>query len=472
MPDFLHGLEVVDATTPSAPLRVVRNAVLGIVGSGTDLEEPGRRNVPVLVRGARDAAAKFGGPLGQYLQGILERVSTLIVVVNVFDPATMFGAYGDGEEVTLAAGSVVVADVPADADIEVRSKDLVTTYGIGDATAHLSWDPATGTLTRNAVAGAPAVGATLNFRYRKPDPVGAAAADVAGTAAGRTGVYALLDADGETGYRPGLIGAPGYSGAVTGVAPNVAAPAGSALQTVGDRMRAGFAIEAAADGSLADDTALRELFSSRRGYLVSPWASRVVDGAATSEPGTVQALAAMAANELDAARGYWFSPTGVRLPQMVATSRPIDWGISDKLSEANLLNEQHIATFVRSGGVFILWGDRSLSEEDKWKFWSVGRVADVLAETLIRAHVAFVSRPYDADYWRTVAGNANAILRGMRQRGAIRYGRCIRSDRNTPQTEDDGHAIWRIEFDPAPPTERLTFELALTRDPDRVVEEI
>ena len=465
--NFLHGIEAVDVTTPSGPIRTVRTAIIGIVGSGTDLETPGRRNVPVLVRGARDAAAKFGGPLGQYIQGILKRVSTLIVAVNVFDPERHFGAWGAPQEVTLVAGSVAV-DTPVDADIEVRSQDLQSTYGIGDATAHLSWDGTT--LTRNNVTGAPSATATLSFRYRVPDPSGAAAADVAGTAAARSGVYALLDAESVTGYRPGVIGAPDYSGRTTGVAQSLAAPAGAALQAVADRLRAGFVVDTSPTASLADATAIRGLYSSRRGLVVSPWVKRLVGGRVVTEPASVQILAAVAANDLDPARGYWWSPTGVKLPDVVGTARPIDWGISDPLSAANLLNEQHVMTVVRAGGVFQAWGDRSTSTVDRWKFWSVGRVADVIAESLVRSHLDFVSAPYTADYWERVAARVNAFLRSMRRIGALRYGRCLPSDRNTEATRADGQAFWRIEFDPAPPVERLTFELALTRDPDATEE--
>ena len=466
---FLHGIEAVDVATPSGPIRTVRTAIIGIVGSGTDLKEPGRRNVPILIRGAADAAATFGGSLGQYIEGILKRVSTLIVAVNVFDSESHFGPFGEGQEVTLVASSVAVADIPADADIEVRSQNLQSTYGIGDATAHLSWDGTT--LTRNAVTGAPTATATLNFRYRVPDPSGAAVADVAGAdGVARTGVYALLDAESVTGYRPGIIGAPDYSGRTTGAGTGLAAPVGAALQAVGDRLRAGFVVDTDAAASLADATAIRGLYSSRRGLVVSPWITRLIDGQVEREPASAQILAAIAASDTDPARGYWWSPTGVKLPDVVGTARPIDWGVSDPLSASNLLNEQHVMTVVRAEGVFRAWGDRSTSTEDKWKFWSIGRVADVIAESLVRSHLAFVSAPYTADYWQRVAVGVNAFLRSMRRRGALRFGRCVPSDRNTEATRADGQAFWRIEFQPPAPVERLTFELALTPDPDATEE--
>ena len=463
MPEqFLHGIEALDVSTPSGPIRTVRTAIVGIVGSGTDLKVPGRRNVPIAIRGAADAAATFGGPLGQYIQGILERIPTLVVAVNVYDPATHFGAWSEGVEVTLAGGTIDVADIPEGADVEVRSEDLATTYEIP---THLTWDGAT--LTRVNVAGAPAADATLNFRYRVADPAGAEVADVAGAdGAARTGVWALLDAESVTGYRPGIIGAPDHSGRTTGAGANIAAPAGSALQTVADRLRAAFVIDTAETATRAEATTARGRYSSRRGQIVSPWHKRIVDGDVVTEPGSVQLMAAAAAGATDPARGYWWSLSGVKLPQVVGTARPIDFNISDPDSEANLLNEQHVSTFVRAGGVFRAWGDRSTSTEDKWLFWSVGRVADVIAESLVRSHLDYVSAPYDADYWSSVASRVNAFLRSMRRIGALRFGRCVASDRNTEASRAAGQAFWRIEFDPAPPVERLTFELALTRDPD------
>ena len=463
--EFLHGVETIEIDEKPQPIRTVRSAVVGIVGAAEDKESPGRHDVPILIRGTKAAAAAIFGPgtLLDAIYGVLDQVSTLIVAVNAFDPTKHFGAWGEGKEVTLAGGTVEVADIPEGADIEVRSEDLSNTYEIP---THLTWDGST--LTRVAGAGAPAADAKLNFRYRTPSPAGADETAVAGgveQASGvRTGAYALLDAESVTGYRPRILIAPAYSG----VGAN--APAGAALAAVAERMRAITVV----DGPNTTDTAaiaFRKLFDSRRVYPLDPHVrvfDRAVAGEVT-EPGSARVAGAIALNDIE--RGFWHSPSNRSLKGVVGTARPIDFTLGDAASTANHLNENQVATIIRAPrGGFRLWGNRAAVDPDsKWTFLSVGRTMDLINDSLERAHFWAVDRNITTTYLEAVAENVNGYLAMLQGLGAIRSGSCVPSARNTADARAAGRALFDIEFEPYTPAERLTFRVALNQG---VAEEI
>ena len=451
--EFLHGVEAIEIDEAPQPIRTVRSAVVGIVGAAVDKAQPGRHDVPILIRGTKAAAATAFGPgtLLDAIYSVLDHVSTLIVAVNVFDPTKHFGSFSDPQEVTLVDGAVDVAGIPAGADIEVRSKDLATLYGVGDATAHLSWDGMT--LNRNAVAGAPAAAAELSFRYREPDPAGAdedaAAGSVSKATGARTGVHALLGAESVTGYRPRILIAPGYSGV------GAAAPAGIALEAIARRMRA-VAIVDGPNTTDAEAIVHRKLFDSRRVYIVDPHV-RVSGGEAAAEPLSARAAGVLARSDVE--RGFWHSPSNREIEGVVGTARPIDFALGDTESAANVLNENQITTVIRApNGGFRLWGNRAaVDPASKWTFLSVGRTMDLINDSLERAHFWAVDRNITNTYLEAVADNVNGYLAMLRAIGAIRYGSCVPSALNTPKTRHAGHSLFDIEFEPYTPSERITF---------------
>ncbi len=89
---FLHGVEVLEVDSGARPIRTVRTGVIGIVGTapGADATEfP--LNTPVLIAGSRAKAAKLdvsgdgsgGGTLPAALDGILDQIGAVVIVVRV-----------------------------------------------------------------------------------------------------------------------------------------------------------------------------------------------------------------------------------------------------------------------------------------------------------------------------------------------------------------------------------------------------
>jgi phage tail sheath protein FI len=124
MPEqFLHGVEVVQIDTGTRPIRTVRSAVIGLVGTAPDADA-GKfpLNTPVLVAGKRSDAAGLGatGTLAPAIDDIFDQVGAVIVVIRVDegvdDAATLSNVIGGTDDVTglpeglqvlLAAESVV-----------------------------------------------------------------------------------------------------------------------------------------------------------------------------------------------------------------------------------------------------------------------------------------------------------------------------------------------------------------------------
>ena len=525
MTDFLHGSEVVEVTEGPRPIRTVRSAVIGLVGSAPI----GPVNTPVLIAGNRvEAVRKFGvdiGTIPDALEAIFKQAGAVVVVVNVLDPATHktdvseqlvkldgdTGAFGTryvsgvtvqsgpgvryveggGSDYTVdlatgvltrvGAGTIPAADsrlwveydeagahqakhvdlaggtVDLGADVSnlvVRAAGAVATYA---ADADFTVDAVAGTLTRTA-AGAIAADAEVLVSYTVPDETKVTAADIEGgvdpTTDAFTGISALLGARTAVGFTPRILIAPGYSSQKS---------VADALISVGNRMRAVTPIEGP-DTTDAAAIAYRGNFGHRRAYLVDPGVRVMRDGAIAAEPNSAYVAGVISGNDNDPERGFWWSPSNRVILGIVDTGRPIDFTLGDSTARANLLNEREVATIIREQG-FRLWGNRTCATDPKWAFLSVVRTADLINDSILRAHLWAVDRGITKTYLKDVAEGVNAYLAEIRGVGAIINGRCwVTPDLNTEDSLAAGRAYWDFDFTPPPPAERLTFRSRITND--------
>jgi len=92
--NFLHGVETIEINKGARPIRTVKTAVIGLVGTApVDTVEYKTVNKPVLITGDKDAALYFGQPTSGFtipsaLNAIFDQGAGIIIVVNVFDPDT------------------------------------------------------------------------------------------------------------------------------------------------------------------------------------------------------------------------------------------------------------------------------------------------------------------------------------------------------------------------------------------------
>jgi Bacteriophage tail sheath protein len=108
MPEqFLHGVEVIEIDTGTRPIRTVRSAVIGMVGTAPDADAAKfPLNTPVLIAGKRGDAAGLGdaGTLMPAIDDVFDQAGAVIVVVRVDegvdDAGTLSNVIGGTDGIT------------------------------------------------------------------------------------------------------------------------------------------------------------------------------------------------------------------------------------------------------------------------------------------------------------------------------------------------------------------------------------
>jgi len=273
------------------------------------------------------------------------------------------------------------------------------------------------------------------------------------------GVHALLGAESALGVVPRILIAPGF----THQRPtNLANPVVSELVGIAQRMRSVII----ADGPNTTDTAAIAYagdFGSDRVYVVDPGVRKMSDsGAIVDAWGSAVAAGLIAKSDNE--RGFWWSPSNQNANGIVGTKRPVDFTLGDANCRANLLNEQGIATFIRQDG-YRLWGNRTLATDPKWQFLSVRRTADIINDSLLRAHLWAVDRGITKTYVQDVVEGVNAYLRTLVAMGAILGGKCWADpEMNTAANITQGKIYFDFDFTPPYPAEHVTFRSRMVND--------
>ena len=180
------------------------------------------------------------------------------------------------------------------------------------------------------------------------------------------GVHALLGAESEVKVQPKVLIAPGFTSQVTRTARRITgAPVVAEMVGIAERLRAVII----ADGPNTTDAeaiAYRELFGSRRVFVVDPWL-KVWDTQANAEAlGGASARVAGLIAKSDDEQGFWWSPSNREIAGILGTSRAVDFTLGDVSARANQLNAQEVATIIQQNG-YRLWGNRTCASDPKWR---------------------------------------------------------------------------------------------------------
>jgi hypothetical protein len=463
MSSFLHGVEVLSVDSGPRPIRSVRSAVIGLVGTAPK----GPINTPVLIAGSRTEAVKlFGkgvGTIPDALDAIFDQGGALVVVINVLDPATHKVAVVQADFVFGADDTLILPDA-YNASVVVKDQADAVIYVEGD---DYSIDTDTGIVTRIA-AGDIAAEATVKINYDKPDPAAVVSADVVGGVDAGTGAYqgvhGLLGAESVVHVTPKILCAPAFTGERPG---DVANPVVAELVGISDRLRA-IIVTDGPNTTDADAITYRGDWGSKRVYVHDPY-HKVWDGdanAAIDMPPSGRIAGVIAANDDrgNGGGGFWTSPSNRLINGIVGTTRAVDFAFGDKNCRANLLNEQEVATTIRQDG-YRLWGNRTCSADPKWAFLSHVRLEDMILESLLRAHLWAVDRNITKTYAEDVVEGVNAYLAKLVNDGAISGGLCwFDPELNTKVEMDAGKAFFDFEYGRYGVAERVTFRAAVNND--------
>lgn len=295
------------------------------------------------------------------------------------------------------------------------------------------------------------------------DPANIIDADVVGGVDGTTGqykgVHALLAANTELAVTPRIIIAPNFTHDMPGGNAN---PVVSELLGIAENLRAIII----ADLPNTNDTDAIDYvgdFGSARVFAVYPWV-KVLDslGAIVEEPSSARVAGLIVKSDND--RGFWWSPSNLVINGIVGISKPIDFVLGDVNSKANYLNENNITTIIQESG-FRLWGNRTLSADPKWSFLQARRTADMINDSLLKAHLWAVDRNITKTYIEDVLEGVNNYLRYLKNIGAIIGGVAFADpELNTPDQIAQGKVTFEFDFTPPYPAEHIIFRSRMTDD--------
>jgi phage tail sheath protein FI len=295
------------------------------------------------------------------------------------------------------------------------------------------------------------------------DPANIIDADVVGGVDGATGqykgVHALLSANTELAVTPRILIAPNFTHNMPSGNAN---PVVSELLGIAENLRAIII----ADLPNTNDTDAIDYvgdFGSARVFAVYPWV-KVLDtlGAIVEEPSSARVAGLIVKSDNE--RGFWWSPSNLVINGIVGISKPIDFVLGDVNSKANYLNENNITTIIQESG-FRLWGNRTLSADPKWSFLQARRTADMINDSLLKAHLWAVDRNITKTYIEDVLEGVNNYLRYLKNIGAIIGGTAFADpELNTPDQIAQGKVTFEFDFTPPYPAEHIIFRSRMTDD--------
>lgn len=277
--------------------------------------------------------------------------------------------------------------------------------------------------------------------------------NLVGDATTMTGVHALLAAENEVKVTPRILAVPGY----TGDRPDSAAnPVVTELLGIASRLRAVIIADGPNTNS-TDAITYRDDWGSDRVYVVDPGVKvwDTLTSTSVVRPASARVAGLMA--KMDKTRGYWWSPSNQVINGIVGAARPIDFGLSDVNCEANLLNENEVATIVHRNG-YRLWGNRTCATDPIWAFLSVRRTADMIYESVEQAFLWAMDRPMSANLFLDIQESVNAFLRHQMAVGALLGGKCwLDPTLNTKDQLMAGKLYMDFDLEPPAPLEHLIF---------------
>lgn len=495
---FLHGVEVLEIDTGARPIATVRSAVIGIIGTAPDSAPEVKATLATGVLGSNNAqtwTAKLAGVLGNKISLRLvdpkANSQTLAISVSGQSITASLATNSSGVITTTATqlATAIAANTAANALVSVANTGASTGAGVLTAmgTTYLSGgtDEAFPLNVPTLVAGSRKEAAKLGATGTLPDAMDsildqcgavivvvrvakgvddtATLANIIGGVNSVTGQYegvqAFLGAESKVGVSPRILIAPGFTHTRTGGNAN---PVVAELVGIAESLRAVIIQDGA---STTDAAAIAQAgdFGSRRVYLVDPRVTKTdANGAAVYQYSSpcVAGLICKSDNE----RGFWCSPSNQNINGIIGTERQVDFALGDVSSRANLLNEAKVATIIRQDG-YRLWGNRTLSSDPKWVFLSVVRTADIIHDSLLRAHLWAVDRNITKTYIQDVVDGVNAYLRHLVEIGAIIGGECYADpDLNTPDQIQQGKVYFDFKFTPPYPAEHITFRSTMTNE--------
>jgi len=268
----------------------------------------------------------------------------------------------------------------------------------------------------------------------------------------KTGMQALLAAEGQLGVRPRIIGAPGLD----------TQPVAAALAVIAQKLR-GFAYTRAVGDSISEAISYRSHFSSREQMLLFPdfLAFDTTSAITTTSHAVARALGLRA--RIDEEIGPHKTLSNVAVEGVVGLTRDIQWDLQNSDTEAALLNAAEITALVRTSTGYRFWGNRTCSNDPLFAFESTVRVGQLIADTVALGMEWGIDKPLTPSLVRDIVETVNGFFRDLKARGII-LGATAWYDETQNSIESLKAGKLRIDYDYTvpPPLEDLTFAQRIT----------
>ena len=459
--NFLHGVETIELDNGSRPVRVVKTAVIGVVGTAPC----GAVNESTLLITEADGA-KFGPALEGFtlpnaLRAIYDAGVGTIVAINVLDPDKHKSQVTD-EEITFNAYGMAYLGHPSVVDT-VTLKDNATAVD----TDWYKLDNVTGKVWLTE-AGMSLCNKAVKASYDYADNTKVTPADIIGALDSngkRTGMQLWIESMSRFGFSPKILIAPGFSSLQS---------VSTEMINLADRMSSiayidapvGITPQQAIEGR-GPQGSINFNTSSERARLCYPHVKAYNPDLNEEVLEPLSARASGLRAKVDNDRGYWWSNSNQEIPGITGVERYLTAQIDDASCEVNLLNEAGITTVFNGFGTgYRLWGNRTAA----WptvthikNFESVRRTADMINESLRLSSMQFIDRPINQALIDALVESGCAFIRKLVGDGAILGGTVwYDPDRNPKEELALGHLLLSYKFTAPPPLERLTQETEIT----------
>jgi phage tail sheath protein FI len=492
MPEtFLHGVELIELNDGPRPIASVRSAVIGICGTAPNSQAVVQALLKTGVAASNNGLTftavgigSLGNDVTVTLMDPLANSQTLSVVVTDKNIVVNLATSNVAAITSTAAAilAAVNANTAAAALVIVSATGSSTGAAVVTAVARTALsggiDEAFPLNTPVLIAGSRVNAALLGsvgtlpqalddildqtgalvvvVRVLQGVDVPATTTSVIGgvnTGTGKyEGVHAFLGAESALGVAPRILIAPGFTHQRTGSTAN---PVVAELLGIAERLRAVIIADAPSTTDAAAITYVGD-WGSKRVFVHDPFDTKLDSLGNTINVPASARIAGQICKQ-DNENGFWWSPSNQEVNGIIGTQRAIDFQLSDPNSRSNLLNAANVATTIRQNG-YRLWGNRTCSADPKWAFLSVVRTADIINDSLVRAHLWAVDRNITKTYVQDVIEGVNDYLRHLVKIGAILGGTCWADpDLNTPDQIAQGKVYFDFDFTPPYPAEHITF---------------
>lgn len=271
-------------------------------------------------------------------------------------------------------------------------------------------------------------------------------ADVNGV---KTGMQALLAAEGQIGLRPRIIGAPGLD------TKNVA----TALAIVAKRLRA-MAYAAAIGADRIAVATYRDDFTQRELMLIWPDLTMPLgaNGADVASFAVAHALGLRAA--IDQTQGWHKTLSNVPLAGVDGMTKDVGFDVSDPDCDAAILSAAQVTTIVRLNGELRFWGNHTCADPaNDFTFESATRTAQILGDSIVEGLVWAADKPLTPSLARDIVEEINEKFRALARAGQILGAVAeFRADKNPVASLKAGQLVISYRYTPVPPLESLLLQ--------------